>query len=123
MSQPKQCATPRRLASLYDNDDQSRTEYSRKFKPFAISDSLTACLSIDFPMLRPPNMLPCVDEPSIQAEFSLKCIDAPVPAEPWTPQCEHKTRKYATNVTDATTPKFFGKKREPTVTDVDSLSI
>jgi len=35
------------------------------------------------PFVRPPNMIPSVDEAVIQSEFSLKQIDAPMPEAPW----------------------------------------
>lgn len=47
------------------------------------------------PFIRPPNMIPSVDEAAIQAEFSLKQIDAPVPEAPWLNHC-YKVTDYKT---------------------------
>ena len=41
------------------------------------------------PFIKPPNMIPNVDEDSIQGEFNLKQIDAPMPEAPWIKRCEH----------------------------------
>jgi hypothetical protein len=35
------------------------------------------------PFIKPPNMIPNIDEESIQNEFTLKQIDAPMPEAPW----------------------------------------
>jgi len=39
--------------------------------------------------VKPPNMIPNVDEESVQTEFNLKQIDAPMPEAPWIKRCEH----------------------------------
>ena len=41
------------------------------------------------PFIKPPNMIPNVDEESIQSEFNLKQIDAPMPEAPWIKRCQH----------------------------------
>ena len=41
------------------------------------------------PFIKPPNMIPNVDEESIQSEFNLKQIDAPMPEAPWIKRCSH----------------------------------
>ena len=41
------------------------------------------------PFIKPPNMIPNVDEESIQSEFNLKQIDAPMPEAPWIKRCAH----------------------------------
>lgn len=41
------------------------------------------------PFVKPPNMIPNVDEEGIQVEFNLKQIDAPMPEAPWIKRCEH----------------------------------
>lgn len=46
-------------------------------------------LSFSMPFIKPPNMIPNVDEESIQSEFNLKQIDAPMPEAPWIKRCEH----------------------------------
>ncbi len=35
------------------------------------------------PFIKPPNMIPNIDEENIQGEFTLKQIDAPMPEAPW----------------------------------------
>ena len=56
-------------------------------------------------------MVPSVDEESIQAEFNLKQIDAPMPEAPWAAasnmRCDHSEVKFNTKAQQATTPKFF----------------
>lgn len=47
--------------------------------------------SFSMPFVKPPNMIPCVDEVAIQAEFNLKQIDAPMPEAPWVNRCAHGT--------------------------------
>lgn len=39
--------------------------------------------SFSMPFIKPPNMIPNIDEESIQGEFTLKQIDAPMPEAPW----------------------------------------
>ena len=56
--------------------------------PFNLTDKLCSCLPgsqlvFDLPGVKPPSMVPSVDEESIQAEFNLKQIDAPMPEAPW----------------------------------------
>lgn len=46
-------------------------------------------LSFSMPFIKPPNMIPNVDEDSIQSEFNLKQIDAPMPEAPWIKRCGH----------------------------------
>ena len=41
------------------------------------------------PFIKPPNMIPNIDEEVIQNEFSLKQIDAPMPEAPWIRRCEN----------------------------------
>lgn len=41
------------------------------------------------PFIKPPNMIPNVDEDVIQGEFNLKQIDAPMPEAPWVKRCAH----------------------------------
>ena len=48
------------------------------------------------PYVKPPNMLPCVDEEATQGEFNLKQIDAPMPEAPWNEQpCAHEKLKFS----------------------------
>jgi hypothetical protein len=35
------------------------------------------------PFIKPPNMIPNIDEEGVQGEFTLKQIDAPMPEAPW----------------------------------------
>jgi len=35
------------------------------------------------PFIKPPNMIPNIDEEAVQSEFNLKQIDAPMPEAPW----------------------------------------
>lgn len=46
-------------------------------------------LSFSMPFIKPPNMIPNVDEDAIQAEFNLKQIDAPMPEAPWVRNCQN----------------------------------
>ena len=39
--------------------------------------------SFSMPFIKPPNMIPNIDEELIQGEFTLKQIDAPMPEAPW----------------------------------------
>lgn len=43
--------------------------------------------SFSMPFIKPPNMIPNIDEDVIQSEFSLKQIDAPMPEAPWIRRC------------------------------------
>ena len=45
--------------------------------------------SFSMPFIKPPNMIPNVDEENVQTEFNLKQIDAPMPEAPWIKRCEH----------------------------------
>ena len=53
------------------------------------SGDFKARLSFSMPFVKPPNMIPSVDEEFIQGEFNLKQIDAPMPEAPWIKRCEH----------------------------------
>jgi len=44
------------------------------------------------PFIKPPNMIPNIDEDNVQEEFNLKQIDAPMPEAPWIRRCEHGIR-------------------------------
>lgn len=44
--------------------------------------------SFSMPFIKPPNMIPNIDEEVIQNEFTLKQIDAPMPEAPWIRRCE-----------------------------------
>ena len=66
-------------------------------------------MSFSMPFLRPPNMIPSVDELAVQDEFSLKQIDPPMPEAPWVRRCKHQIR-FTTNVNQSTTLKFFAPK-------------
>jgi len=35
------------------------------------------------PFIKPPNMIPNINEEVVQSEFNLKQIDAPMPEAPW----------------------------------------
>ena len=53
-------------------------------------------LVFGLPYVKPPNMLPCVDEEATQGEFNLKQIDAPMPEAPWNEQpCAHEKLKFS----------------------------
>jgi len=39
--------------------------------------------SFSMPFIKPPNMIPNIDEEGVQGEFTLKQIDAPMPEAPW----------------------------------------
>lgn len=41
------------------------------------------------PFIKPPNMIPNIDEEAIQGEFTLKQIDAPMPEAPWIRRCQY----------------------------------
>lgn len=43
--------------------------------------------SFSMPFIKPPNMIPNINEEVIQSEFNLKQIDAPMPEAPWNRQC------------------------------------
>lgn len=45
--------------------------------------------SFSMPFIKPPNMIPNIDEEVIQNEFTLKQIDAPMPEAPWIRRCEN----------------------------------
>lgn len=45
--------------------------------------------SFSMPFIKPPNMIPNIDEEAIQNEFTLKQIDAPMPEAPWIRRCEY----------------------------------
>ena len=45
--------------------------------------------SFSMPFIKPPNMIPNVDEDVVQSEFNLKQIDAPMPEAPWVKRCAH----------------------------------
>lgn len=72
-------------------------------------------LNFELPFLRPPNLIPCVDEQVVQSEFSLKQIDAPMPEAPWQKNCNHSKINFHQDVKQATTVAFFDKKifKEP----------
>ena len=44
------------------------------------------------PFIKPPNMIPNVDEDIVESEFNLKQIDAPMPEAPWIRRCKHGIR-------------------------------
>ena len=46
--------------------------------------------SFSMPFMKPPNMIPNIDEEAIQGEFNLKQIDAPMPEAPWTRHCQNQ---------------------------------
>lgn len=48
--------------------------------------------SFSMPFIKPPNMIPNVNESNVQGEFNLKQIDAPMPEAPWIRRCEHGIR-------------------------------
>lgn len=48
-----------------------------------------AGLSFSIPFVKPPNMIPNVDEDAVNNEFNLKQIDAPMPEAPWIKRCKH----------------------------------
>lgn len=50
---------------------------------------LMARPSFSMPFIKPPNMIPNIDEESLQTEFNLKQIDAPMPEAPWIRRCQH----------------------------------
>ncbi len=66
----------------------------------------TVSLSFSMPFLRPPNMIPSVDEEAIQDEFNLKQIDAPMPEAPWQKRCKNQT-DYKDNLAECTTMQYF----------------
>lgn len=51
--------------------------------------TLMARLSFSIPFIKPPNMIPNVDEDAVHGEFNLKQIDAPMPEAPWLKRCQH----------------------------------
>lgn len=53
--------------------------------------------SFSMPFIKPPNMIPNIDEEIVQGEFNLKQIDAPMPEAPWSRTClnqEFDPKKY-----------------------------
>ena len=48
--------------------------------------------------IKPPNMIPNVDEDVIQSEFNLKQIDAPMPEAPWVKRCDHGQVVFTNNI-------------------------
>ena len=49
--------------------------------------------SFSMPFIKPPNMIPNIDEEAVQSEFNLKQIDAPMPEAPWNRQCRNQNFK------------------------------
>jgi hypothetical protein len=84
---------------VYESFFKENKEFS--FEPFPIKNRLcnlygniqlkigikrpaiNAKLSFSMPFIKPPNMIPNIDEDIIQEEFNLKQIDAPMPEAPW----------------------------------------
>ncbi len=54
-----------------------------KYTPGKRSNRLLLKPSFSMPFIKPPNMIPNIDEDQIQGEFTLKQIDAPMPEAPW----------------------------------------
>jgi hypothetical protein len=75
-------------------------------------------LAFDLPQLRPPNMIPCVEESVVQSEFSLKQIDAPLPEAPFERKCQHQRIQFHTSVAKVTTAKFFQEQSKSKQTSV-----
>jgi hypothetical protein len=46
--------------------------------------------SFSMPFIKPPNMIPNINEEFVQNEFNLKQIDAPMPEAPWVRQCKNQ---------------------------------
>lgn len=46
--------------------------------------------SFSMPFMKPPNMIPNIEEETIQNEFNLKQIDAPMPEAPWVRSCKNQ---------------------------------
>jgi hypothetical protein len=46
--------------------------------------------SFSMPFIKPPNMIPNIDEEIVQGEFNLKQIDAPMPEAPWIRNCQNQ---------------------------------
>jgi hypothetical protein len=46
--------------------------------------------SFSMPFIKPPNMIPNINEEVIQSEFNLKQIDAPMPEAPWQRCCTNQ---------------------------------
>lgn len=46
--------------------------------------------SFSMPFIKPPNMIPNIDEEEVQNEFNLKQIDAPMPETPWNRRCKNQ---------------------------------
>lgn len=45
--------------------------------------------SFSMPFIKPPNMIPNINEEIVQSEFNLKQIDAPMPEAPWVRVCQN----------------------------------
>lgn len=100
---------------------QKTQKLSTDFKPLIVNGT-SLWFSFEFPFLRPPNLIPNVEESVIQEEFSLKQIDAPMPEAPWLQRCSHNEQKVSKQ---PTTPAFFSKKgpKSPQSSKDDFLSL
>lgn len=48
--------------------------------------------SFSMPFIKPPNMIPNINEDIVQSEFNLKQIDAPMPEAPWIRFCVEREK-------------------------------
>jgi hypothetical protein len=44
--------------------------------------------SFSFPFVKPPNMIPNVDDKILTSEFDMKSVSAPKPEAPWIKRCD-----------------------------------
>ena len=64
--------------------------------------------SFSMPFIKPPNMIPNINEEEVQSEFNLKQIDAPMPEAPWVRQCKYQNfqpQNYLFEFQNEQTPK------------------
>lgn len=78
--------------------------------------------SFSMPFIKPPNMIPNINEDVIQSEFNLKQIDAPMPEAPWVRFCINKDKFQPQNYVYQLSPRWQMKKeqleQEPKLPDI-----
>lgn len=82
------------LFELFPSQDRLCSQFEPVVLPIATKGlganiQVNVRLSFSIPFIKPPNMIPNVDEDSVHNEFNLKQIDAPMPEAPWIKRCKH----------------------------------
>lgn len=65
--------------------------------------------SFSMPFIKPPNMIPNINEEIIQSEFNLKQIDAPMPEAPWNHSCVDRNNFQPQNFLYEVSPRWTQK--------------